>query len=658
MSLDKYLEEIKLQETLHRMANEVAKAMPANPTDFMIDHLLKLGCASGTEPALVARLREVRATLAADAAEAEAVRARKDALEAENAKLSYRIELLLKTLDEMEAGGAKAPAVASSAAAARLSGAPPTGHSAFSWQAGAGSVPLGHSSFSWQGGLQAQPNGGGGGAATGAAVAARPAAAGSDGLLVREPFSDRVAIARVLRAGKRATGQTVTVCGWVKTNRAQKERSFVELNDGSCLANLQIVVDSTCASRETAVTVAGAATGASMRVVGVLVDSPGSQETEVKASEVHLLGTVDASTYPLAKKGHSLEFLRSVAHLRARTNTLGAVMRVRNALAYATHAFFQQAGFLYVHTPIVTASDCEGAGEMFQVTTHKLRAGVAPAVYKPEEDFFGKEAFLTVSGQLNGEFYACGLGSIYTFGPTFRAEHGHTTRHLAEFWMIEPEIAFADLTDDMNLAEAYLKHCFAHVLASCAEDLAFLSDMYDKDKPGPKLAARLSQIVDEPFARVTYTEAIELLCKVEGKAWEFPPKWGEELQTEHERHLCEHTFCKPTIVYNYPKGCKAFYMRLNDDGKTVAAMDVLFPKVGEMVGGSQREERLDVLISRMTELGLEPEPYKAYLDTRRCGTQKHAGFGLGFERLVLFATAMDNIRDVIPFPRWHGSAMF
>ncbi|KAJ1617595.1 hypothetical protein T492DRAFT_605268 [Pavlovales sp. CCMP2436] len=574
----------------------------------------------------------------------------------------------------MEANGGKVGsggAVVAAAGGTKLGGATPLGHSSFSWAGGVGSgpVPAGHTAFSWQSGLSAQP------AAATAAAAAAPAplagagglaaygsivSDGSDGDVSREPFSERVAIAKVLKAGKKAVGACVTVCGWVKTNRAQKELNFVELNDGSCLANVQVIVDGSTHGGREAANATGCATGASMRVVGVIVESPASgQKTEIKAVSVELLGTVDPSSYPLAKKGHSLEFLREVAHLRSRTNTMGAVMRVRNQLAFATHSFFQKHGFLYVHTPLITASDCEGAGEMFQVTTHKLEAGKVPAVYAPEEDFFGKEAYLTVSGQLNGEYYACGMGSIYTFGPTFRAEQSHTTRHLAEFWMIEPEIAFADLTDDMNLAEAYLKHCFAHVLAHCAEDLAFLSKMYDKGE-GPKLPDRLRQITEQPFVRITYTEAVELLQAAEraGKVWEFPPVWGEELQTEHERYLCEVTFKKPTIVYNYPKGCKAFYMRLNDDDKTVAAMDVLFPKVGEMVGGSQREERLDVLLRRMQELNLPEEPYKAYLDTRRCGTQKHAGFGVGFERLVLYATSMDNIRDVIPFPRWHGSATF
>jgi asparaginyl-tRNA synthetase len=559
----------------------------------MIDHLLKLGCASGREPALVTRMREVRATLAADVAAAGkpggdgASAARIKTLEAENAKQAYRIEHLLKTLDALEAGGASAPstgavpaapaAAPAASASGAMSGPIPTGHTAFSWAHGAVAgkpPPFGHTAFSWSAGLKAPAQ-----AAPASTAAAAAAAAPRDtGVLVNEPFSARVAVQKILAAGKRAIGQRVVVCGWVKTNRAQKGLSFVELNDGSCLANLQVIIDASTAGRDEHANAPGAATGASMRVVGTIVESPGKQETELKAEEVTLLGTVDSATYPLAKKGHSLEFLREVAHLRPRTNTIGAVMRVRNQLAYATHTFFQSNQFLYVHTPLVTASDCEGAGEMFQVTTHKLNAPGAPAPYDPAADFFSKAAYLTVSGQLNGEYYACALSSIYTFGPTFRAEESHTTRHLAEFWMIEPEIAFADLTDDMNLAEAYLKACFAHVLAHCADDLRFLSGLYDKNE-GPKLLERLQQIVDAPFVRISYTEAVAILQAVEGRAWEFPPVWGAELQTEHERYLCEVTFKSPTIVYNYPKGCKAFYMRLNDDNKTVAAMDVLFPKV-------------------------------------------------------------------------------
>jgi asparaginyl-tRNA synthetase len=453
-------------------------------------------------------------------------------------------------------------------------GAVPLAHSPFSWAAGAApgqAPPLGHSNFSWNAGTT---QAGGSSAPTANGTPAPPV---DDGVLANSPFSSRVPIARLLASGKRAIGQTITVCGWVRTNRKQKEIDFVELNDGSCLANIQCIVDASTDGRASEVNVAGASTGASLEIVGTVVESPGSQEIELKALKARLLGSVDPGTYPLAKKGHTLEFLREVAHLRPRTNTIGAVMRVRNELAFATHAFFKKHAFLYVHTPIVTASDCEGAGEMFQVTTHKVASN---ARYDPAADFFGRAAYLTVSGQLNGEYYACALGSIYTFGPTFRAENSHTTRHLAEFWMIEPEIAFADLTDDMNLAEAYLKACFAHVLAHCETDLQFLSSMYEKDKDfkGPKLVERLRQIVDSPFVRISYTEAIDILSAAKDKVWEFKPEWGEELQTEHERYLCEVTFKKPTIVYNYPKGCKAFYMRLNDDDRTVAAMDVLFPK--------------------------------------------------------------------------------
>mmetsp|Transcript_48907 Transcript_48907/g.121347 ORF Transcript_48907/g.121347 Transcript_48907/m.121347 type:complete len:338 (+) Transcript_48907:562-1575(+) len=333
-------------------------------------------------------------------------------------------------------------------------------------------------------------------------------------------------------------------------------------------------------------------------------------------------------------------------------------MRVRNALAFATHAFFQQNGFVYVHSPLITGADCEGAGEMFQVTTLDVgKPPMAAGAVDYKHDFFGKPAYLTVSGQLNAEHYACAFSSVYTFGPTFRAERSNTTRHLAEFWMIEPEIAFADLSNDMDCAEAYLRYCYRHVLEHCEEDLAFLDKNYTPEGE-PSLFEKLKLVVSQPFARMTYTDAIAEVSKVDGPAagvkWEFPPAWGNELQTEHEKYLAEVIFKKPVIVYNYPKECKAFYMRLNDDGKTVAAMDVLFPRVGEMVGGSQREERLDVLLQRMEELGLDKKDYEAYLDLRRYGTQKHAGFGVGFERLVLYATAMGNIRDVIPFPRTVG----
>ncbi|EOD06583.1 asparagine--tRNA ligase [Emiliania huxleyi CCMP1516] len=357
---------------------------------------------------------------------------------------------------------------------------------------------------------------------------------------------------------------------------------------------------------------------------------------------------------------------------------MGAVMRVRNALAYATHTFFQQAGFMYVHAPLITGADCEGAGEMFQVTTLDLAKPLPQSAgggVDYAQDFFSKPAYLTVSGQLNGEYYACAFGSIYTFGPTFRAENSNTTRHLAEFWMIEPEIAFCDLTQNMDCVEGYLRHCFSHVLAECGEDLAFLEDyeVKRKEEAGEPLEetlrARLEVVVKDAFARVSYTEAVEIV-KQDGVAWEFPPQWGEELQTEHEKYLAEVVYKKPVIVYNYPKKCKAFYMRLNDDDATVGAMDVLFPRVGEMVGGaardctrlheiarSQREERLDVLLARMKEMGLQEEDYSAYLDTRRFGSQPHSGFGVGFERLVLYATAMGNIRDVIPFPRTVGQML-
>jgi len=335
------------------------------------------------------------------------------------------------------------------------------------------------------------------------------------------------------------------------------------------------------------------------------------------------------------------------------------VMRIRNALAYATHSFFQSSGFVYVHSPLITGADCEGAGEMFQVTTLDMNKPPKGKDGKVDfsQDFFGKSSYFTVSGQLNAEHYACAFGSVYTFGPTFRAENSNTTRHLAEFWMIEPEICFADINNDMDCAEGYLRHCFRHVLEECAEDVAFLSKNYHVEGE-QTLIEKLKVVVETPFARMTYTDAIAEVSKVSGPAkgvkWEYPPEWGKELQTEHEKYLAEVIFKKPVIVYNYPKDCKAFYMRMNDDGKTVAAMDVLFPRVGEMVGGSQREERLDVLLTRMKEMGLSEADYEAYLDLRRFGTQKHAGFGVGFERLVLYATAMTNIRDVIPFPRAVG----
>jgi asparaginyl-tRNA synthetase len=457
----------------------------------------------------------------------------------------------------------------------------------------------------------------------------------------------------------------VVVAGWIKTIRfGNKNRlAFINLNDGSSLSGIQIVVDDSKEGfdqlRRTE-----CSTGASVWVGGKVVKSPGKgQAIELLAHRVALLGGSAPLEYPLAgKKDFTMEYLRDIAHLRARTNTFSAVTRVRNALSWATHQFFQEKGFLYVHTPLITCSDCEGAGEMFQVTT------LLNGVKKPEEvvrtptgevdyaqDFFGRPAYLTVSGQLNGEYYACGLGNIYTFGPTFRAENSNTRRHLAEFWMIEPEMAFYDLHDNMDLAEAYVKHCIKHVLTHCAEDMKWLESIYKGE--GGSLLARLEHVVATPFSRITYTEAIEALLK-SGATFEEKVEWGIDMSSEHERYLTEKIYNGPTIVTDYPKDFKAFYMRLNDDGKTVAAMDVLMPTLGELIGGSQREERLDVLRERFREHNLPEEPYKAYLDTRRFGSVPHSGFGLGFERLVLFVTGIENIRDVIPFPRYPKHALF
>lgn len=444
-------------------------------------------------------------------------------------------------------------------------------------------------------------------------------------------------------------GGEVTVCGWVRTARHSKACSFLELNDGSCLANIQGVIDATLPDYETLIK--PLQTGASVRVVGELVESPGKgQKFEIHVREAHVYGRAEG--YPLQKKGHTLEFLRSISHLRARSNTFGAVFRVRNEMARAVHEFYQQRGFLYLHTPIITAADCEGAGKMFQVTTLDLD----DTPLTPEgnvnyaEDFFGKRASLTVSGQLNAETAALALCDVYTFGPAFRAENSNTSRHLSEFWMIEPECAFYDLDDDAQLAEDFLKHLFGSVLNNCTADVAFLNERFDKS-----LIATLEQVVSQKFERLTYTEAVDILCKC-GKKFEYPVSWGSDLQSEHERYLTEEHLKRPLILTDYPKDIKAFYMRANDDGKTVAAMDVLVPKIGEIIGGSQREERLDRLEGRLTELGLPLENYQWYLDTRRFGTVPHAGFGMGFERTVQFATGMGNIRDVIPFPRAPGQA--
>ncbi|HQL08156.1 MAG TPA: asparagine--tRNA ligase [Lentisphaeria bacterium] len=453
----------------------------------------------------------------------------------------------------------------------------------------------------------------------------------------------------------REYGKEMTVAGWVRTRRDSKAgMSFVELNDGSCMGNLQVLAPASLANYASEVT--RLHPGASIKVTGQLVESPAAgQAVELQATTLTVLGFCDPLEYPLGKSRISFERLREVAHLRARTNTFGAVARVRNALAFATHRFFQERDFYYFNAPIITASDCEGAGEMFQVTTLDLEKPPRdPDSGKIDfkQDFFARPANLTVSGQLEAETHACALGNVYTFGPTFRAENSNTTRHLAEFWMIEPEIAFADLNDDADLAEDYLRFLFQEVLARCPEDLKFFDQRVEKG-----LLANLEALAKAEFTRISYTEAIVLLEKAADK-FEFKPYWGVDLQSEHERYLAEELFHGPVIVMNYPKEIKAFYMRLNDDQKTVAAMDVLLPTVGEIIGGSQREERLDVLEARIREIGMTPEDYWWYCDLRRFGTVPHAGFGLGFERMVRFCTGMGNIRDVIPFPRTPQSAEF
>ncbi len=450
-----------------------------------------------------------------------------------------------------------------------------------------------------------------------------------------------------------AIGQTVTVKGWVKTVREQKTFCFVEVNDGTTLSNLQVLLNASFPNYNTLITLL--TTGVSVSVTGTLVESPGkNQSIELHALEFSIIGKCDPEEYPLQKKRHTFEFLRTIGHLRPRTNTLGAVTRVRNALATATHKFFQERDFLYIHTPILTASDCEGAGEMFRVTTLDVNNPPKGKDGKVDntKDFFEKPTYLTVSGQLNGEIYACAMSDIYTFGPTFRAENSNTKRHLAEFWMIEPEMAFADLKDDMDLAEAYLKYVLSYVLTQCDEDMRFFDKYIAKD-----LLSRIEHVVNTPFERATYSYAIRILEK-SGQQFEYPVKWGMDLQTEHERYLAEEFFGKPTIITDYPREIKAFYMRANDDGKTVAAMDVLVPKVGEIIGGSQREERMGHLEEALKRWNLPKENYWWYLELRKYGSVPHAGFGAGFERLVQFATGMENIRDVIPFPRTPGHADF
>jgi asparaginyl-tRNA synthetase len=450
-----------------------------------------------------------------------------------------------------------------------------------------------------------------------------------------------------------AIGKQVCLQGWLRTRRDSKGGfSFLELNDGSSLGNIQVVAPSSLPNYESEVKKLGV--GASVTINGEVKQSPAKgQPTEVHATNIVVNGSADPEHYPLQKKGHSFEFLRTIAHLRPRTNTFGAVMRVRNCVSRSIHDFFQERGFLYVHAPIITTSDCEGAGQMFKVTT--LELGKEPkkdGAVDFTQDFFTRPAFLTVSGQLEAEVFACALDKVYTFGPTFRAENSNTPRHLAEFWMVEPEMAYHDLNDNMNLAEAFIKRIIKDVLERQAEDMQFFNERIDKE-----IIARLENVMKSDFKRVSYTEAVDILLK-SGKTWEYPVSWGNDLQSEHERYLTEQHFKGPVILFDYPKTIKPFYMRLNDDDKTVRAMDVLVPAVGEIIGGSQREERLDVLERRMKDQKLDPASYWWYLDLRRYGTVPHAGFGLGLERVVQFITGMANIRDVIPFPRTPGNAEF
>ena len=449
-------------------------------------------------------------------------------------------------------------------------------------------------------------------------------------------------------------GSEVNVKGWVRTRRGSKQVAFVALNDGSTIKNVQVVIDLEKIDEEL---VKKISTGTCLSVNGTLVESiGGGQNVEIQATEIEILGECD-NTYPLQKKGQTMEFMRSVAHLRPRTNTFGAIFRIRHNMAYAIHKFFHDKGFYYFHTPIITASDCEGAGQMFQVTTMNLydlkKDENGSIMYN--DDFFGKQASLTVSGQLEGELAATALGAIYTFGPTFRAENSNTPRHLAEFWMIEPEVAFNDIYDNMELAEEFIKYCVSWALENCMDDIKFLNDMFDKE-----LIERLQLIVNTEFVRLKYTEGIEILEKAvaDGHKFEFPVYWGVDLASEHERYLVEHHFKRPVILTDYPKEIKAFYMKQNEDGKTVRAMDVLFPKIGEIIGGSEREADYNKLLSRIEELGIPMKDMWWYLDTRRYGSCPHSGFGLGFERLLLFVTGMSNIRDVIPFPRTPNNAEF
>ena len=463
---------------------------------------------------------------------------------------------------------------------------------------------------------------------------------------------ERTKIAQIFADREAFGGKEVAVSGWARTIRDMKTFGFIELNDGSCFKNLQVVMDA--AALENYKEIAGQNVGAALSVTGTVVLTPeAKQPLEIKAAAISVEG---ASTpdYPLQKKRHSVEYLRTIQHLRPRTNLFSAAFRVRSMAAHAIHTFFQDRGFVYVHTPIITASDCEGAGEMFRVTTldmdHLPRTEDGAVDYS--QDFFGKPANLTVSGQLNAENFAMAFGDVYTFGPTFRAEKSNTTRHAAEFWMIEPEMAFCDLAGDMDVAEAMIKFVIRTVMEKCPDEMNFFQSFVDKG-----LKERLEHVASSDFGRVTYTEAVELL-KRSGHKFDYPVDWGCDLQTEHERYLTEQVFQKPVFVTDYPKEIKAFYMRLNDDGKTVAAADCLVPGIGEIIGGSQREERLDVLENRIRELGMDPKDYWWYLDLRRYGGCKHAGFGLGFERMVMYLTGVGNIRDVLPHPRTVGNAEF
>lgn len=447
-------------------------------------------------------------------------------------------------------------------------------------------------------------------------------------------------------------GVEVLAKGWVRTKRGNKNVAFIALNDGSTVNNIQVVCDAANFSEELMKNIT---TGACIAVKGDLVESMGKgQSVEIQAKEIEIYGTADVESYPLQKKGHSMEFLREIAHLRPRTNTFGCVLRIRHAMAFAIHKYFNDRGFCYLHTPLITASDCEGAGAMFQVTTMDLNN--IPKTETGEvdfsNDFFGRQTALTVSGQLEGELGAMALGQIYTFGPTFRAENSNTPRHLAEFWMVEPEMAFYEIEDNMDLAEDFIKYCVKYALDNCMDDLKFLNDMFDKE-----LISRLESVISTEFVRLTYTEGVDILLK-SGEKFEFPVAWGIDLQSEHERYLVEKHFKKPVILTDYPKDIKAFYMKQNEDGKTVRAMDVLFPKIGEIIGGSQREESFEKLSARIAELNMDTTNLWWYMDTRRFGTAPHSGFGLGFERLLLFVTGMQNIRDVIPFPRTPKSAEF